>query len=80
MSTGATLVTTITSASRSSKWHGGFVMGERVDPNSFISEAATLSGATLLGQNVERIVRAPAAKLEGEIEVELFGHGVRDAR
>lgn len=60
MATGATLVTTVTSASGSTKWHGGFVLGELVDPNSFISEEATLSGAKLLGQNIERVARVGA--------------------
>jgi hypothetical protein len=48
MGTGTTLVTTVTSSTGSTKWHGGFVIGESIDPNSFISETAALSGARLL--------------------------------
>ena len=42
MSTGSTTVNTITSSSGSKNWYGGFVVGELVDPTSFISERARM--------------------------------------
>ncbi len=62
-SSGTTAVTSVVSASGSIRWHGGYILGELIDPSVFVSEKATLSGASLSAMNIEKIARVGADTL-----------------
>lgn len=64
LGTGATRVDSLASASGSVTWNGGFILGEAVDKNFFISSGSvTNTGLTLSGANIEKIIKVGADTL-----------------
>lgn len=62
--TGVTRVDSLSSASGSVVWNGGYILGEAVRPDFFLSSGAlTSTGIPLSGMNVEKIVKVGADTL-----------------
>lgn len=57
--TGLTAVQRISTQSGAATWNGGFVLGDSVDPVTFVSQDAKMSvgGALLSAMNIEKIVK-----------------------
>lgn len=64
MGTGTTRVDSLGSASGSVTWNGGFILGEAIDKNFFLSSGSlTDTGVLLSGLNIEKIIKVGADTL-----------------
>ena len=64
LGTGATRVDSLASASGSVTWNGGFILGQAIDKNFFISSGSvTNTGLALSGANIEKIIKVGADTL-----------------
>lgn len=64
MGTGTTRIDSLTSVSGSVTWNGGYILGEAIDKNSFLSSGAlTNTGLSLSGMNIEKIIKVGADTL-----------------
>jgi len=62
--TGMTQVDSIASSSGSITWNGGFILGETVDKNFFLSsDSITNTGVLLSGMNIEKVIKVGADTL-----------------
>ncbi len=64
LGTGTTRVDSLASVSGSVTWNGGFILGEAIDKNFFVSSGSvTNTGLTLSGANIEKIIKVGADTL-----------------